>query len=127
MKVHETRVRPPRCDGLANASIIERRRSTEPSREPLLRAHIVAREHVQTAETAQHDVLRRPSADASQRLQVRAHGRIVFAGQRLEVDVSSFDAARERQERADLLSTEAEGLKRRSPPPGEIARGGNGC
>src|SRR6185369_13557622 len=123
MEVHQARVWLPRRDNLADASVVQPSRSTEPPREPLLRADIVAWENMQAAQASQHDVLRRPTAYAAQSEQLPAHRFIVLAWQRFDVDVSSFHGSGERQKCPNLLPAEADCPVLRRRPKSHIARG----
>ena len=49
-----------------NASIVQWPRAAQPSSQPLLSAHIIAREHVQASDASKQHVLGRPPTDAAQ-------------------------------------------------------------
>lgn len=103
MEVHEAGVWLPWLDCPANAGVVQRIRSSEPSSEAFLRADVVAGEHVQTAKASQQYVLSRPSSDTAQLEQLRADIVVVSMNQPLEVESASLDRASQRQQRVDFL------------------------
>ena len=52
MEIQHAGIRPPLLEGLADAVVVQRTRAAEPPGQTLLRADIVAREHMQTAKAA---------------------------------------------------------------------------
>lgn len=52
MEIQHARIRAPFLDGPAHAVVIQRIRPAEPTSQALLRADIVAWEHMQTAKTS---------------------------------------------------------------------------
>ena len=94
-------------DGPRHADVIEWRRSTEPPGQTLLRADIVAREHVQPAKSSSTDTysaVQRPTPRSS-RNRARTSG-VAVTARRVEVDFAVVDSASEGEQSAHLLAAE---------------------
>ena len=106
MEIHQAGIRLPSLDSPAHASVVQRPRTSEPSSQPLLSAHIIAGEHVQSPNTSQEHVLGTPPADAAHFEQTLARHRVVFLLERLQIQCPSHDRPGEAEECVDLLTAE---------------------
>ena len=86
MEIHHAGVRLPRVDRGHHTTIIERNRQAKPPSKALLRADIVAWEHVQTAQSPQRHVLGSPASDPAQFEQFRAYRAVGVKGEGVKVD-----------------------------------------
>ena len=123
MEVHEAGVWLPWLDHPAHPRVVQPTGPSEPSREAFLSADIVARKHMQTAETSQQHVLRRPSSDTAQFEQSGADLVVVSTYQPFEVDSAPLDGASQRQQGVDFLAAEPNRVVSRRPKSRHVAWG----
>jgi hypothetical protein len=126
VKVHQAGIRLPSLDNPAHASVVQRPRTSEPSSQSLLSAHIITGEHVQSPKASQEHVLGTPPADAAHVEQTLAGHRVVFLLERLQIQCPSRDRPGEAEQCVDLLTAEPKRpvLCRRQPL--HVARRGKG-